>query len=311
MPLEQLPSLNLRIKQLIDYYSDGNVNNFADKLVSISQQRLNRLFNIDSRTGKYPTPTTDILVAITEMFVEINAVWLLTGNGEMFNTPVLNGRINSNTPNPVYTESDQNYTKSASTLTPKQGKKLTPALTPTLNMGVPQVVTVDNLGRDNVPLVPVRARAGYLSGYGDPEYIKELPSYNLPTLRNGTYRAFEVEGHSMTPTLKNHDIVVGEWVENLDYIKDDRVYIVVTKTSGIVVKRVLNRIFEYGFIVAKSDAVNNRQDYPNLKIMPEDIIEIWYARLYISAEFKAPSDMWQRLNDLEAGLEMVKKKLGE
>ncbi|MDM8176876.1 S24/S26 family peptidase [Olivibacter sp. 47] len=299
---------NRVIDRLLEYLNyKGISNSKAEKELGLANAYLRNT----AKEGRQGSITSDILAKIENTYLDINLIWLITGKGEMLNTLAVNGYKNGNTPEPQYTESDHNYTKSANSLTPKKGKILTPRLTPKLNMGMPHVVTIDNLGRDNVALVPVRARAGYLSGYGDPEYIKELPSYNLPTLRNGTYRAFEIEGHSMTPTLKNHDIVVGEWVENLDHIRDDRVYIVVTKTSGIVVKRVLNRIFEYGFIVAKSDAVNNRQDYPNLKIMPEDIIEIWYARLYISAEFKAPSDMWQRLNDLEAGLEMVKKKLGE
>jgi hypothetical protein len=71
-----------RIKQLVDNYADGNVAKFA-KDIGLSQQKVNRIFNIDTRTGKYPTATTDMLWAIAERYVNISPEWLLTGNGPM------------------------------------------------------------------------------------------------------------------------------------------------------------------------------------------------------------------------------------
>lgn len=78
-----MPDINLRIGQLIDYKCNGNRTKFAET-ANIPQQSLNRLFNIDTRTKKYPTATTEILIAITEMFVDVNPEWLLAGRGEMF-----------------------------------------------------------------------------------------------------------------------------------------------------------------------------------------------------------------------------------
>ena len=78
----QIPKINARIMQIIDYKSNGNRKKFAET-IGIAQQSINRLFNIDNRTKKYPVATTDMLIAITEMFVDINARWLLTGDGKM------------------------------------------------------------------------------------------------------------------------------------------------------------------------------------------------------------------------------------
>ena len=36
-------------------------------------------------------------------------------------------------------------------------------------------ISVDSEDRENIELVPVKASAGYLNGYADPEYISELP----------------------------------------------------------------------------------------------------------------------------------------
>ena len=195
-------------------------------------------------------------------------------------------------------------------------KKASPTASPTPenapelpNGGLPQVVTVDKTGEDNVVMVPLKARAGYLLGYGDVGYISELPSYNLPHIGVGTFRAFEVDGYSMSPTLCDSDIVVAEWVESFDHITDDRIYVIVTRNKGIVVKRVLNRINKYGFLVAKSDAIDNRSAYPNLQIRPEEINEVWYVKSFISSNLTSPVGLYQRMGDVEAGFEEIKQLL--
>lgn len=79
------PEINKRIKQVIDYKTNGNVKKFAE-IINLPQQTVNRLFVIDKRTNKYPIATTDILQKISEMYENISPDWLLTGNGEMLKT---------------------------------------------------------------------------------------------------------------------------------------------------------------------------------------------------------------------------------
>ena len=38
-------------------------------------------------------------------------------------------------------------------------------------------ITVDKDDKENIELVPQKAAAGYLNGYADPEFIKELPRF--------------------------------------------------------------------------------------------------------------------------------------
>ena len=192
---------------------------------------------------------------------------------------------------------------------------VSPTVSPTPGLGAksiyltPQIITVDNSGTDNILYVPVRAAAGYLNGYADAEFIETLPSFTLPGLQNSTYRAFEVSGDSMWPTLENKEMIIGQWVEKLDYIREDRVHILVTKNDGIIVKRLLNRIDKYGYVIAKSDAVNDRNLYPNIEVHPDDILEIWYAVWHGGFNFKAPGDLWKRQNNLEADLADVLRRL--
>ncbi|MFI3322461.1 MAG: hypothetical protein R3Y50_08055 [Rikenellaceae bacterium] len=88
----EIPPINTRIRQLIDFYANKSVNNFA-KTIGIPQQTINRLFNIDKRTQKYPVATTDIIIAITQMYVDVNPGWLLTGTGNMINKDTPKGNV--------------------------------------------------------------------------------------------------------------------------------------------------------------------------------------------------------------------------
>lgn len=168
---------------------------------------------------------------------------------------------------------------------------------------MPKVVTVDKQGNDNVVLVPVKAAAGYLRGYGDIEYIQTLPTYNLPNVSNGTYRMFQVSGHSMYPTLSDGSYVVGEWVENIfKDVKDNRIYIVVSD-DGILVKRVLNRLKKYGNLYLKSD---NRKEYPNRSLEHYQIKEVWSVKMHLSFDLPDPAVLYDRVSDLEAEIEHIK-----
>lgn len=173
---------------------------------------------------------------------------------------------------------------------------------------MPQVITMDSQGNENVVMVPVKARAGYLNGYADPKFIKKLPAYRLPGLNNGTFRLFEVGGRSMYPTLHDGDMVIGSFVEQLRDVRDDRVYVVVTKTEGVVVKRVLNRLEKDGKLILKSDNYKDRDEFPTMVVDPHDILEIWYVTGFISRQMRPPAEMYNRLIDLEGRLTLIEEQ---
>ncbi|HIC30614.1 MAG TPA: transcriptional regulator [Flavobacteriaceae bacterium] len=173
--------------------------------------------------------------------------------------------------------------------------------------GVPQVVAVNQSDEENVVYVPVKARAGYLDGYGDSEYIETLPSFHMPQLTNGTYRCFEVQGNSMVRTFFDGDLVFGKYVEDLSDIKDGRVYVIVSKNDGIVLKRVINRIEERGKLILKSD--NNDGNYPTYTIEAEDIMEVWYVTMFASKQMPEPVDVYDRLHELESKLTELQEAL--
>ena len=115
-------------------------------------------------------------------------------------------------------------------------------------------ITLDSEGRENIEFVQQKASAGYLNGYADPEYIEDLPKFQLPMLGSGTFRAFEIKGDSMLP-LHSGSVVIGEYLQDWREIKDGQTYIVVSETEGVVYKRVYNQILPDGdhILTLKSD----------------------------------------------------------
>lgn len=147
-------------------------------------------------------------------------------------------------------------------------------------------ISVDKNDNENIELVPVKASAGYLNGYADPQYIQDLPKFQLPipTLKQGTYRAFEIMGDSMLP-IQPGSIIIGEYLDNWNDIKPGETYIIISLNEGVVYKRIGNKYKENKDLKLISD----NKVYDPYTIPAEDILEIWKAKAFISTALPEPS----------------------
>ncbi|HEY9488772.1 MAG TPA: XRE family transcriptional regulator [Chryseosolibacter sp.] len=142
-------------------------------------------------------------------------------------------------------------------------------------------ITVDIHNKENVELVTQKASAGYLSGFQDPEFVKELPKISMPVLpKNRTYRAFEIQGDSMLP-VQSGSIIFAESVEDISAIKNGKLYVLVTRNDGIVFKRVFNFAGQEKKLLLVSD---NRL-YEPYAVEAADILEVWAAKAFFSNQF--------------------------
>lgn len=163
-------------------------------------------------------------------------------------------------------------------------------------------------GRADIPFVPVKAAAGYLAGFADPEFVDELNTFTLPMLTGGDYRAFEIVGDSMMPTPSG-SVIVGERVESLDDVKNNNTYIVVSKTEGIVYKRLMrnNRTKNKFMLVSDNPA------YQPYSVNAEDILEVWQAQMILTkANTQQRWDVGQLANlvtNLQQQVSVLKKKM--
>ena len=136
-------------------------------------------------------------------------------------------------------------------------------------------IQVDRNGDNFIEVVTQKAKAGYLSGYSDPEYIEQLQQISLPFLGMGKYRGFPVEGDSMPPH-QDGDIVVGRYVEQLGEVLSGKTYILITRNEGVVYKR-LNK--NKGKTIA---VTSDNHFYPPYEIKASQILEIWEFQCSIS-----------------------------
>lgn len=114
----------------------------------------------------------------------------------------------------------------------------------------------------HVPLVNQYAYAGYICGYGDQEFIEELPT--LPFIVDhegrGNYIAFEVRGDSMNDGTEDsylegdrllcREIPQDLWANNRLHIR--KWDFVIVHEEGILVKRVIDHDVENGLITVHS-----------------------------------------------------------
>ena len=122
----------------------------------------------------------------------------------------------------------------------------------TPDLTVPVDTTHDN---ERVVVVPVKAAAGYMHGYGDPEWLAELPTFGLPLeglASDRTYRMFQIEGDSMLP-IPSGSYILCQYVDDWMSVGGLRPHVVVTRNDGVVFKRIENDLPSGGRLVLHSD----------------------------------------------------------
>jgi len=153
-------------------------------------------------------------------------------------------------------------------------------------------VTVDSANNPNIVLVPVKAQAGYAAARLEPERMQELPAFNLPgyQYRNNTFRAFEVAGDSMEPTVQNGDILVCAWMENRHHLWPGELFVFVLQ-DDVLIKRVDEYDEVAGEVVVRSD----NQFYRPFRLRLEEVVEVWRVQARITQHLPAPGHLQAQL----------------
>lgn len=136
-----------------------------------------------------------------------------------------------------------------------------------------------------VPLVPEYAKAGYLSGFSDLNYMETLPIHEpiVDRYHRGRYMAFEVTGDSMDDDSKR-SIPHGSIVTAREIKRDlwrsrfhthkFPYYVIVHKTEGIIVKEIIKHDVDAGVITLRS--LNpDKEHYPDFEIHLDDVQQIF------------------------------------
>lgn len=112
-----------------------------------------------------------------------------------------------------------------------------------------------------VPLIGIKAQAGYLNEYNDTAFIEELPTVKVQVDRtfHGKYRCFEVSGDSMNDgtfrSICEGDVILGRevkkelWCYKLHF---NQWFFVINHVNGLLIKQIVAHNVEEGTITCHS-----------------------------------------------------------
>ena len=140
-----------------------------------------------------------------------------------------------------------------------------------------------------VPLVGIKAQAGYIKGFEQVDYIETLEQYSLPPGVNPTgaiWRYFEIDGDSMEPTLSSGDIVLATMVPPEDWsdVKNFNVYIILTQDQ-LLIKRLYRKSEKEWVLISDNEEAN-----PQVLLNVEDVKQLWLFRRHIRAKVPQPKE---------------------
>lgn len=167
-------------------------------------------------------------------------------------------------------------------------------------------ITIDKEDNEMIDVVPVKASAGYLSGYSDPTFIRALPKIQFPFKQvNGTGRLFQIKGDSMLP-IPSESYIITEYIADKAEIKDGECYILVTLNDGIVYKRVKKHI-------NKLELISDNIEYEPYTIYLAEVKEIWLAKGFMSFELpdhtSPEENLANEIAQIKRDISLLKRKL--
>lgn len=168
---------------------------------------------------------------------------------------------------------------------------------------------VDSEENEMIEMIPQQARAGYTTGYADPDYLKVLPTFSLPFLsKNRKYRSFPIMGDSMPP-VDEGSFVVGEYIQNWGSVRSGTPCIVVTKEDGIVFK-IVNNLIEKN---QSFELCSTNPMYQPYLVHVNEVVEMWKFVNYISPSLPEmridDSQLTKSIQDLQREILDMKRSL--
>ncbi len=170
---------------------------------------------------------------------------------------------------------------------------------------MPKVITVDGEGNDNTLMVNQKAAAGYPQNIQETGWQKKLPAFNLPLpeYRNATYRGFQVEGNSMEPNLEAGEWVLGKAMDNISYINEGKIYVIITFDSVLVKK-----LYKIPNNSSEVRLVSINPEYPPFNLAVNEIQELWQVNSKLTFSLNGNSEN-SILQELKESMEELKREL--
>lgn len=144
--------------------------------------------------------------------------------------------------------------------------------------------------------VPGDMQAEYIAHFQNPAYLTALPSFQLPNLPSGYYRAFESGDDFAYPG----SILVGTFIRNWYDIKDGMQYVFLLRKHGLIYRNAFNQVKTSGVLLLTSDNIA----IDDLEIPLQDVLEVWEVKAFVSLQMPVPQPSLERINQLVDELQL-------
>lgn len=143
-------------------------------------------------------------------------------------------------------------------------------------------IMINDLNVTFAPLIGQYAQAGYLTGFDDPKYLEKQPVYVAKRrYSGGSYIAFEIRGDSMDNDRRNAicdgDVALGWELKRefwTSHLITPKVYIIVHREEGILVKEIVEHDAESGTITCHSFNPDKAR-YPDFQLNLKDVQQLF------------------------------------
>ncbi len=279
--MQQANQIGDRIKQLI---TDNQMSTYeASK--KLGYDRASKLYKLIANEVK---PSYDTLLDLMNTWPDVSPDWLLRGEGPILRESMVEVGA-----------SKQNEARLTKHPTHDTGR-------------MPAVIAVNpTSNEEEILVVPIKAQAGYLRSGKDKDVLREYGTLKLPGFDGKTYRAFEVDGDSMEPTIGRGDYLLCDFVEHWELVKPGHVYIIET-TDEYVCKRLRGPLPKGKPVEMLSD----NTFYGPYTIAYERVMEIWQVRGQLTRHIPANSNasherMYRLMEDMARDSQLLKQTLTE
>lgn len=179
-------------------------------------------------------------------------------------------------------------------------------LNPSIRDINPRVLSVDASGNENILMVNQKAAAGYAGNIDNDDYYQELPAFSfpLPEFRNASFRGFQVEGYSMSPTIRPGEWIITKAVANIDEIKEGNIYVIVD-SDGVRIKKLLHQKETESLAL-----VSINKEYTTEIIGYSQIKEIWEFHSKLTKEVY-PYSPNKKLEDIHNDIKQMKVQMNK
>lgn len=130
----------------------------------------------------------------------------------------------------------------------------------------------------------------YITNFQNPGYLTRLPSFQLPNLPSGYYRAFESGEDFVYPNA----LLVGTFIRNWYDIKDGMQYVFLLRSHGLIYRNAFNHVKTSGLLLLTSD----NPHFPELEVPLQDVLEVWEIKAFVSLQMPVPQPSMERVAQL-------------